>query len=175
MMPAVSVAPVVAMVTRGAMTDLARTVDGLHDTAARHRDNGGVIVIGIVITIGVIVVMDAPNEEAVPVPEPVMEPVASKTRPPCKMADPCPTASASGAEATKATSSKSMSAATTTAAVATASAVATAATTTVHFDGQPVIDGGAAGNSGIDRRERFGALACGSRQHQKCHRGSAQQ
>jgi|GEM_PF-7114530 len=92
MMPAVSVAPMVAMVTRGAITDLARTVDGLHDTAARRRDDSGVIVIGIVITIGVIVVIDAPNEEAVPVPEPVMEPVASKSGAAGKMADPCRTA-----------------------------------------------------------------------------------
>ena len=94
MMPAVSVAPVVVMVTRGAITDRARTVDGLHDTAARRRDNCGVIVIGIVIIIGVIVVINAPDEEAVPMPEPVMEPAAGKPGTAGKMADPCSTAGA---------------------------------------------------------------------------------
>ena len=93
MMPVVSVAPVMAMVPRGAVTDLPRTVGGLHDAAAWPRDAGGVIIIGIVVIIRVVVVTvkNASNEDAMPVPEPVMEPVASNPGTAGKMADPCPT------------------------------------------------------------------------------------
>ena len=77
-MPAVMVPPVVAVMTHGAiMTDLARTVGGRHDAAARRRDNCGIIVIGIAIVIRIVVVVDAPDEEAMAVvSEPVTESVA---------------------------------------------------------------------------------------------------
>ena len=87
MMPAVMMARVMAMVTRGAMTDRARTVNGLHNTAAWRCDDGGVIVGRIVIIIRVVVVKHAPDEEAMPMPETVMEPASGKARSAGNMAD----------------------------------------------------------------------------------------
>jgi hypothetical protein len=69
MMPAVMMTPMVAVVTHGAIiTDLARAKGGRHKVTAWPRDNGGIIV-RVPIIIGVIVVIDAPKEEATPVPE----------------------------------------------------------------------------------------------------------
>ncbi len=89
MMPVVMMVPVVAMVMvmREAMTNLARPIAGLHNTAARHGDNGGVIVVRIAVIIGVVVVGDAADEKAVPMPEPMMEPMAGKARTSRNMAD----------------------------------------------------------------------------------------
>ena len=67
-MPVVMVAPVVAVVTHGAITDLARAIGGRHKATARPHNNGGIIV-RVPIIIGVIVVIDAPKEDAMPVPE----------------------------------------------------------------------------------------------------------
>jgi len=83
MMPVV----MMAMMMREVMTNLARAVNGVHDTAAGH--GGGVIVgVGIAVIIRVIVVIDAPDEEAMAMPEPVMQSMTGKARTTGNMTDP---------------------------------------------------------------------------------------
>jgi hypothetical protein len=87
-MPAVMVAPVDTIVSRGAMvTDDARTMHGQHPAAASASDKGGsgidggiIVIVGIVIRI--IVVIDAADKNPAEV-TPMTKAVASKSRSPC--------------------------------------------------------------------------------------------
>jgi hypothetical protein len=87
-MPAVMVAPVDTIVSRGAMaTDDARTMHGQHPAAASTSDKGGsgidggiIVIVGIVIRI--IVVIDAAGKNPAEV-TPMTKAVAHKSRSAC--------------------------------------------------------------------------------------------
>lgn len=103
-MTAVMVAPVDPVVARGAMmASDARAMHGHHPAAASSTDKDGDgidgRIIGIVVIIGVairvVVVIDAANKEAMPMPETVMktvaEPMANKVGTTSKLAEACAT------------------------------------------------------------------------------------
>lgn len=170
-MSAVMVAPVDAMMARGAMmADDTRTMHRQHPAAASTSDEGGrgidgrnIVIVGIVIRI--VIVIDAADKrpaEAMP----VSEGTSGKSRGACNGTNDA----AANDSAAKSSSPEAASATTATEATA-AMATTTSATAmpAANFDRQSIRSRLAcARRSRIERRQRFGTLAGKNRHHQQC-------